>query len=94
MTIFPIGEGTSVGNYAREAFKAMKDNENVKLEPTAMSTVVEAGNLRDVLTTLETAHEAILKMGAKRVYIVLRVDHRLDKPHSADYKINRMTGKL
>jgi len=33
-------------------------------------------------------------MGAKRVYIVLRIDHRLDKAETASYKVNRITGKI
>jgi uncharacterized protein (TIGR00106 family) len=94
ITIFPIGEGTSVGNYAREAFRAMKGIKTVRLEPAAMSTTVEAANLRDVLDAVEAAHEAVLKMGAKRIYIGLRVDHRLDKPHTSNYKIKRITGQL
>ena len=28
---------------------------------------------------IEEAHQAILKLGAKRIHIDLRVDHRLDK---------------
>ncbi len=93
LTIFPVGEGTSVGDYVKKAFEAMTRVKGVKIQPTAMSTIIEADDLGKVILTLETAHDAILSMGAKRVYIALRVDHRLDNPHDAEYKVSRMTGR-
>jgi len=93
LTIFPVGEGTSVGDFVKKAFEAMTDVKGVKIQPTAMSTIIETDDLGKVITTLERAHNAILSMGAKRVYIVLRVDHRLDNPHDAEYKVGRMTGR-
>jgi len=94
LTIFPVGEGTSVGDFVKKAFEAMTRVEGVKIRPTAMSTIIETDDLSKVVTTLERAHEAILSMGAKRVYIALRVDHRLDNPHDAEYKVGRMTGRI
>jgi uncharacterized protein (TIGR00106 family) len=94
LTIFPVGEGTSVGDFVKKAFEAMTEVKGVKIQPTAMSTIIEADDLGKVITTLERAHHAILNMGAKRVYIALRVDHRLDSPHDAEYKVGRMTGRI
>ncbi len=36
LTIFPVGEGTSVGNYVRTAFEAMREVKGVKIQPTAI----------------------------------------------------------
>src|SRR5271157_4636567 len=94
LTIFPVGEGTSVGDFVKKAFEVMTGVKGVKIQPTAMSTIIETDDLGKVITTLERAHEAMLSMGAKRVYIALRVDHRLDNPHDAEYKVGRMTGKI
>lgn len=94
LTIFPVGEGTSVGDFVKKAFEAMTEVKDVKIQPTAMSTIIETDDLGKVFTTLERAHEAILSMGAKRVYIALRVNHRLDNPHDAEYKVGRMTGRI
>ncbi len=94
ITIFPTGVGTSVGDYVRAAFKSMKSVKGVKLQPNAMSTVIEADSLRAVFLAADRAHKAVLKMGAKRVYIVLRIDHRLDKPETASYKLDRIKGKI
>jgi uncharacterized protein (TIGR00106 family) len=94
LTIFPVGEGTSVGDFVKKAFEAMKKVKGVKIQPTAMSTIIETDDLGKVILTLEKAHDAILSMGAKRVYIALRVDHRLDNPHDAKYKVGRITGRI
>jgi uncharacterized protein (TIGR00106 family) len=94
LSIFPIGEGTSLGDFVKKAFEAMKEVKGVKIYPTAMSTIIETDEMGKVFTTLERAHDAILRMGAKRVHIALRVDHRLDNPHDAEYKVGRMTGRV
>ena len=92
ITIFPVGVGSSVGDYVRAAFTEMKRVRGVKLLPNAMSTVIEADDLRSVFLATERAHERIVAMGAKRVYIVLRLDHRLDKRETARYKLERISG--
>jgi uncharacterized protein (TIGR00106 family) len=94
LSIFPVGEGTSLGDFVRKAFEKMTEVEGVKLTPTAMSTIIETDDLGKVFSTIERAHDAILSMGAKRVHIALRVDHRLDNPHDAKYKVDRMTGRI
>jgi len=94
LAIFPVGEGTSVGDYVKKAFEAMAEVKGVRIQPTAMSTIIETDDISKVITALERAHGAILSMGAKRVYIALRVDHRLDNPHDAEYKVGRMTGRI
>jgi uncharacterized protein (TIGR00106 family) len=94
ITIFPVGTGSSVGDYVRSAFKAMGKVKHVRLIPNSMSTVIEADNLETVLLTVSKAHTAITKMGAKRVYMILKIDHRLDKQENAKYKLDRIQGKI
>ena len=94
VTIFPVGVGPSVGDYVRAAFKAMRTVKGLKLRPNAMSTVVEADGLPDVLLATRRAHRTLLKMGAQRIYMMLRIDHRLDKPETARYKLNRIEGRI
>jgi uncharacterized protein (TIGR00106 family) len=94
ITIFPVGVGSSVGDYVRAAFQSMGRVKGVKLEPTAMSTVIEADSLPAVFLAANRAHRTIVKMGAQRVYIVLRIDHRLDKPETARYKLDRIQGRI
>lgn len=63
LTIFPVGEGTSVGDFVKRTFEAMTEVKGVKIQPTAMSTIIEADDLGKVITTLERVHAAILSMG-------------------------------
>jgi len=92
VSIYPIGEGTSLGEYVRAASKAMGSVRGLRLVPGAMSTVVEAPDLATILRAVQKAHAALLKMGAKRIAVHLRVDHRLDKPETIEYKVRRIQG--
>jgi len=90
VSIYPIGEGTSLGEYVRAASKAMASVRGLRLVPGAMSTAVEAATLDDIFRAVKRAHAALLRMGAQRVAIILRVDHRLDKPETIEYKVRRI----
>lgn len=94
ISIFPVGVGSSVGDYVRAAFKSMNSVKSVRFKPNAMATIMEGNDLHDIILAVEKAHDAIVKMGAKRVYIMLRIDHRLDKAESARYKLQRIQGKI
>ena len=94
ISIYPIGEGTSVGRYVREAFHAMESVHGVRLVPGAMSTVIEAENLPAMLTAVRKAHARLLQLGAQRIAINLRIDHRLDKPETIEYKVRAVKAKL
>jgi len=43
-----------------------------------------------VFLAVKRAHAALLEMGAQRVAIVLRIDHRLDKAETIEYKVGRI----
>ena len=90
VSIYPIGSGTSLGEYVRAASKAMASVPGLRLVPGAMSTAVEAPSLDVIFRGVKKAHAAVLRMGAQRVAIVLRIDHRLDKPETIEYKVHRI----
>lgn len=90
LSVYPIGEGTSLGAYVNEAVRAMRNVPRVRLVPNAMATVVEAERLDDLLAAVKAAHAAVVKMGAQRVALHLRVDHRLDKSETIEYKVRRV----
>jgi uncharacterized protein (TIGR00106 family) len=90
VSIYPIGAGTSLGEYVRAASRAMRTVTGVRLVPGPMSTAVEAGKLDDIFLAVKKAHAALLEMGAQRVAIILRIDHRLDKPETIEYKLSRI----
>ena len=92
LTTFPIGVGTSLGDYVRKAHAAIKAVEGIEVTPTPMATIVEAPSLEKVFEAVRAAHGAVLEMGASRIHIGLNVDDRRDRPHQASYKVERMTG--
>jgi uncharacterized protein (TIGR00106 family) len=78
-SIHPIGSGTSVGRYVREALRAMSKIPGLTFEVTPMSSVLEADNIGTILEAVQVSHRALKSMGAKRISSSLRVDERLDK---------------
>lgn len=93
ISIYPIGEGTSLGDYVRAATRAMAGVPGVRLVPGAMSTAVEARDLDSFFRAVKKAHASLLRMGAKRIAIQVRVDHRLDKPETIEYKVRRISSE-
>jgi len=92
LSIYPIGEGTSLGEHVRAAYRAMQTVPGLRLVPSAMSTVLEADDLATILTAVRKAHASLLRRGARRIAVHLRIDHRLDKPETIEYKIRRIRG--
>jgi len=89
--IFPTSEGVSVSKYVKEAIKVIESS-GLKHETGGMSTTIEAPDLDTLFRVIEKCHEAIAKMGANRIHIDLRVDHRLDVEASIESKL-RAIGK-
>lgn len=93
LSIFPVGVGTSLGDYVRKAHSAIKDVEGIEVEATPMATIIEGPSLEKVLEAVKAAHSAMLEAKAPRIHIALSVDDRRDRPHSRKYKVERMTGR-
>jgi len=89
--IFPTSEGSSVSRFVKEAIRAVEAT-GLKAETGGMSTVIEAPDLESLLRAVAAAHAAVVRMGAGRIHIDLRVDHRLDKEATIDSKL-RAVGK-
>ena len=84
--IFPTSEGISVSKYVKEAIRVIEAS-GLKNETGGMSTVIEAPDLTTLFKAIEKAHEAMVKMGARRIHIDLNVDHRLDSDATIDTKL-------
>jgi uncharacterized protein (TIGR00106 family) len=84
--IFPTSEGSSVSKYVKEAIKVIESS-GLHHETGGMSTTVEAPDLDTLFKVIARCHEALVKMGAKRIHIDLRVDHRLDAEASIESKL-------
>jgi uncharacterized protein (TIGR00106 family) len=78
LAIFPTSEGSSVSRFVKEAIRVIEAS-GLRTETGGMSTTIEAPDLKALFLVIQEAHAAILKMGARRIHIDLRIDHRLDK---------------
>ena len=78
-SIHPIGAGTSVGRYVKEAVNALSKIPGLTFDITPMSSVLEAENIETILEAVKISHRALRSMGAKRISSSLRIDERLDK---------------
>jgi uncharacterized protein (TIGR00106 family) len=90
--IFPTSEGASVSKYVKEAVKTIESS-GLKNETGGMSTTIEAPDMDTLFKVIENCHEAMVKMGAKRIHIDLRIDHRLDVEASIESKLKAIGKK-
>lgn len=86
LCLFPLGtESPSVGRYLEPVIEVIEKS-GLKYMVCPMGTVVE-GSVDEILELVKKCHEAILKAGAKRVVISLKIDDRVDKPLSIEGKL-------
>ena len=78
LSIYPIGEGTSLSMYVKAAAREL-EKFDLKLHHGPMSTAMEAESIEEIFSAVKAARDAILRMGAKRVSIHLKIDDRRDK---------------
>ncbi|MGC9307341.1 MAG: MTH1187 family thiamine-binding protein [Thermoplasmatota archaeon] len=86
VAIFPTSEGTSVSRYVKRALQVLEDS-GLDYESSAMATCIQADTLPDIFDVVTRMHEAIQEMGAERIHIDLRVDHRRDKDATMQSKL-------
>lgn len=84
--IFPTSEGISVSKYIQEAIKVIEKS-GLNHQTGGMSTTIESPDLMTLFMVIEKVHRAIIDMGAKRIHIDIRVDHRLDKDSTIESKL-------
>jgi uncharacterized protein (TIGR00106 family) len=86
LAIFPTSEGVSVSRYVKEVVTVI-ENSGLKSYTGGMATTIEAPNLKALFELVEKTHKVLVEMGAQRIHIDLRVDHRLDKEASVHSKL-------
>ena len=89
LAIFPTSEGASVSKYVKEVIKVI-ENSGLKSYTGGMATTIEAPNLRALFDVVEAADKVLVDMGAQRIHIDLRVDHRLDKEATVESKLKSL----
>ncbi len=94
VSIIPLGTKTpSVSKYLARAFRALRDEKNIKYELTSMGTIIE-GDLGDILRIVRNMHEAAFGDGIMRVVTTIKIDDRRDKPLSMRGKIESLLKEL
>jgi len=93
LSFIPLGVGTSVGTYIQKAYDAMSRVKGITLIPSGMSTSIEASDMNAVFDVVKAGREALVSAGVQRIYMVLKIDDRYDKPHGLEYKKKRMISK-
>lgn len=90
-SIIPMGtKSTSVSNYVKAALDELEKDKKIRVKPGAMGTIIEAENLHDLFNAVEKAHEAVFRLGVKRVVTEIKIDDRRDKKASIEKKINAL----
>jgi uncharacterized protein (TIGR00106 family) len=71
-------DGASVGRYVRKAVEILRSS-GLRHEVHAMGSEIEAPRLEQIFEVVRRMDEALGLMGAERVTISLKIDHRRDK---------------
>lgn len=85
-------DGASVGRYVRKAVEVLEKS-GLKHQVHAMGTEIEAERLEQIFEVVRKMDEAMGAMGAERVTISLKIDHRLDKRTDLASKVRSATGR-
>jgi uncharacterized protein (TIGR00106 family) len=86
LAIFPTSEGASVSRYIKEVIRVIESS-GLKSYTGGMATTIEAPDLTTLFELVEKTHKVLVDMGARRIHIDLRIDHRLDKDASVISKL-------
>jgi len=87
LSVFPIGEGTSLSRFVKKGIAVIKKS-GYHYEIGGMSTCIEVPDLDALFRLVKKVHQAHLDEGARRITIDLKVDDRRDKEATIQSKRN------
>lgn len=94
VSIIPLGTKTpSVSKHLARAFRALRQEKDIKYELTSMGTIIE-GNLEKILMVAKKMHEDTFGEGVMRVVTTIKIDERRDKALSMSGKIESLQKEL
>src|SRR3712207_6010347 len=80
LTVLALGrQGASASEYITEIQRRLRAQERVKFQMHAMGTSLE-GATEDILAVVGELHAIPFDQGVPRVYTVLKLDERRDRP--------------
>ncbi len=92
IVISPLDRGISVGDYVRKAVEVI-ERSGLKYRVCSMSTEVEAPDLDTIFGLVKEMDEVLIENGSKRISILVKIDHRIDKEATMEHKIERVLGE-
>jgi uncharacterized protein (TIGR00106 family) len=80
VSIIGLGrQSASASEYIAEMQRRLQRQDKVRFKLNAMGTELE-GKLEDILEVVRELHNVPFEAGLPRVYTVLKIDERMDKP--------------
>ena len=95
LTVLALGrEGASASEYIAEIQRRLHAQERVRFQMHAMGTSLE-GTTADILAVVAELHAVPFDQGVPRVYTVLKLDERRDRPNqSLEDKVRAVEDRL
>lgn len=94
VSVVPLGTKTpSVSQHVARVIKALRLENDVRYETTAMGTIVE-GDLDRILAVVRRMHEAAFADEVQRVVTTVKIDDRRDKTVAIGDKIASLNREL
>jgi uncharacterized protein (TIGR00106 family) len=95
LTVIGLGrESASASEYIAEMQRRLQAQDKVRFRLHAMGTELE-GTVEDILEVVHVLHKVPFEAGLPRVYTVLKLDERMDKPaQTLDDKVESVESKL
>jgi len=91
LTIFPVGEGSSLSDYVAEVMKVIHKS-GLSYELHSMGTNIE-GDIEAIASIVKECHNALFAMGCKRISTNIKIDDRKDKTYSMGKKVEVLKKK-
>lgn len=93
VSISPVGEGVSVGDFVAQALRVLRSQDRVRFEVGPMFTTLE-GDVREIFDLIVRMQDAVFAHGALRVGTVIKVDDRRDRPVRMEDKVRSVEQAL
>ena len=94
LTVLALGRHElSASGYIAEIQRRLRKQERVRFEMHAMGTSLE-GTTEDILAVVGELHAVPFEQGVQRVYTVLKLDERRDRPQTLEDKVRSVEDRL
>ena len=76
ISVVPVTSGESLSKYVARVIKVIEES-GKRYELSSMGTAVEVDDYMELGALLEKINDALISMGVKRVYMVVKIDFRV-----------------